>query len=763
MFKKVQIFTVIAIGAVLILAACSTPTPPPPVEVTRVVEVTRQVEVTREVVVEVTPEGGVPYRELWEGSAHNAVDTEPFRHWDGDDPAEVPTSCAKCHTTAGYQDYLGADGSEALKVDAAVPAAEAQGVQCTACHNSVSTNLTSVAFPGKDDEGNTITIAGLGDAARCMVCHQGRESKASVDAQIEQFKVTDVDAVVAPIKNDQGNDVRFGFRNIHYFAAAATLYGSYVKGGYEYPDKLYDVKNMHVDGYDTCIGCHDPHTLKVKVDDCAECHGEAVKEEGGLQNIRVPEASAWDYDGDGDVEEGMYYELQGLQEALMAAIQAYATDTAGAGIIYDAATYPYFLLDADGDGAPDKNDQGGNIGYNAWTARLLKAAYNYQVSSKDPGAFAHGNKYIVQLLYDSIEDLGGDVSALARNDAGHFAGNTMPFRDWDDTGTVPYRCAKCHSADGLPEFIANGGTVVFSASGTTLTAGVGAMGSSNGFKCVTCHNGASFPELYQVASVPFPSGATLGFEKDADGKFVATESNLCLECHQGRESTNSVNAALRGKDLDTVDNTISFKNIHYFAAGATLFGNLAKGIYQYDGQEYNGQFTHGDIGPTECKDCHNVHELEVKVDRCAECHKTVETIEDLATIRGTTEVDFDGDGDNTEGIEGELEGMQAVLYETIKIYATANGTGLVYDGSRNPYFFVDADGDGQPDKNADGAVIRYNAFTPRLLKAAFNYQYSVKDPGAFAHNGQYVIQALYDSINDLGGDVSQMTRPEVTQ
>ncbi|MBI2976214.1 MAG: hypothetical protein HYY33_04630, partial [Chloroflexi bacterium] len=152
------------------------------------VEVTRQVEVTR--VVEVTPviEGpvvDVPYKELWAGSAHNAIDTEPFRHWDdaAANPDGVPTSCARCHTTAGYQDYLGADGSEPLKVDAPVAAAGSQGIQCVACHNDVATfGLTSVSFPGKDDEGNTITITGLGDAARCMVCHQGRESKASVDA-----------------------------------------------------------------------------------------------------------------------------------------------------------------------------------------------------------------------------------------------------------------------------------------------------------------------------------------------------------------------------------------------------------------------------------------------------------------------------------------------------------------------------------------------------------------------------------------------------
>mgnify|MGYP000903451771 CR=1 FL=1 len=73
------------------------------------------------------------------------------------------------------------------------------------------------------------------------------------------------------------------------------------------------------------------------------CHGDGVKEEGGLQNIREPQASFADYDGDGNVEEGMYFEIQGLQEQLLAAIQAYATDTAGAEIKYDATTYPYFM------------------------------------------------------------------------------------------------------------------------------------------------------------------------------------------------------------------------------------------------------------------------------------------------------------------------------------------------------------------------------------------------------------------------------------
>ncbi len=694
----------------------------------------------------------VPNLTAWEGSAHNAVDTEPFRHWDDatENPDGVPVACARCHTSAGYQDFLGADGSAPDVVDAPVPAKEAQGIQCITCHNPVASNLNSVAFPGfeLDKDGNPVpyVVTGFGDASRCLVCHQGRESKASVDAQITRFKVEDPDTVVAPIKDDKGNDVTFGFRNIHYYAAAATLYGTQVKGGYEYEGKIYDAKHMHVDGYDTCIGCHDPHSLKVNVEQCAACHGDGVLAEGGLQNIREPQASAWDYDGDGNKEEGMYYEVQGLQEALLAQIQTYAKDTAGAEIKYDAATYPYFL------GADGK-------AYPSWTARLLKAAYNYQVSIKDPGAFAHGNKYIVQLLYDSIEDLGGDVSKFTRDDAGHFAGNTMPFRDWDDTGVVPYGCVKCHTAGGLPEFIKNGGTTVVSPTGSTLTTGVGSMPSSNGFKCSTCHDEANWPNRYAVASVTFPSGKTVSFGgKDADGNFVADDSNLCISCHQGRESTSSVNAALKGKDVDTVDAKISFKNIHYFAAGATLFGGDVQGAYQYEGKDYVGQNVTHPLN--KCKDCHDVHALQPKLEACAGCHGDAKP-EDIRFNTDTT--DWDGDGNVTEGVAGEIQTLSEALYTQIQSYAeTKAGMPLVYDSAAYPYFFVDKDKDGKPDTNDKGANVAYAGnWTPRLLKAAFNYQYTQKDPGKFVHNPKYVIQFLYDSIEDLGGDVSNYTRPEV--
>jgi len=674
------------------------------------------------------PAPETPYLADWQGSGHNDVAGEPFRHWDADDPAEVPTTCAKCHTTKGYQDFLGVDGSEAATVDAAVPVAESQGIQCVACHNVGTISKTTVVFPS----GVEITA---GDDVRCMECHQGRESKVSVDAQIEKFAATDMDAVVAPIKDDQGNDVFFGFRNVHYFAAAATLYGGMTHGGYEYEGLTYDAKNTHVEGYATCIGCHNQHTLEVRVEQCANCH-EGVATVDDLKNVRMV-SSAPDYDGDGNVEEGMFYEIQGLQETLFAEIQKYAMDKGGAEIKYDAATYPYFM-GADG------------TAYPSWTPRLLKAAYNYQVSIKDPGAFAHGNKYIVQLLYDSINDIGGDVSKLARTDAGHFAGDTLAFRDWDFDAdgnplyTVPFGCVKCHTAQGLPTYLKDGGTTVVTSNGTTAITGLAPLPSSNGYMCTTCHNEESFPDRYAVNSVVFPSGATVSLGgKDADGKFIADDSNLCISCHQGRESTTSMNNALRGKDLDTVDAGVRFKNIHYFAAGATLFGNDVQGAYQYEGKEYVGQNMHADEAGkmNKCKDCHDVHALEPKLEACETCHGT----KDPTTIR-ETDVDYDGDGDVTEGIKGEVDTLAEALYAQVQTYSAANGGAITYDALAYPYFY-----------GADGKA--YATWTPRLVKAAFNYQYSQKDPGVYVHNNKYIIQILIDSIQDLGGNVSTYTRP----
>jgi hypothetical protein len=720
----------------LALSACGEAEPETTeVEVTRVVEVPVEVEgpeveveVTRVVEVDVPAEltrgesvaSALEFVPLWEGSGHNDVEGEPFTHWDEDDPAEVPTSCARCHSTPGYRDYLGVDGSEAGVVDAAAPIGTT--VECQACHNDVTLNLTSVTFP------SGVEVTDLGDDSRCMVCHQGRHSTVSVNQSI-------VDAGLGPDDEDTVSE-DLGFSNIHYYAAAATLYGTVTKGGYEYDGKSYDGKFDHVPGYDTCIACHDMHTLEVRFDECTVCHQD-LESADDLVNIRMP-GSLVDYDGDGDMDEGIFFEIEGMRELLYQAFQAYASEVTGTPIVYDSHSYPYFFIDTDADGEPAEEEAAFPNRYNAWTPRLAKAAYNYQVSLKDPGRFAHGGKYILQLLYDSIESLNEvvaepvDLSNANRIDHGHFAGSEEAFRHWDEDGAVPGRCSRCHSAAGLPLFIEQGVTIE--------------QPTANGMNCTTCHNELPAFTRYETESVPFPSGAVLSLvEVDEEN---GLDANLCLNCHQGRESTVSVNSAIGDIADDEISDSLRFRNIHYFSAGASLFGTEAQGGYEFEGQTYSGRNEHVS-GFNVCIECHSTHALEVKFEDCGNCHDGVSSEEDLHNIR-VSETDFDGDGDVTEGIAGEVDTLAAALLVAMNEYAAGleDVSAVEYDSHRYPYFF-------------DDAGERYATWTPSLLRAAYNYQYAQKDPGAFAHNSSYMIQLLYDSLVEMGADVSGMTRPEV--
>jgi hypothetical protein len=710
--KKLATLFALLTAIVLVIGACKAEPEIVEKEVTREVqvEVTREVEkevekevqvtvvvekeVIKEVEVPAEPVAEIPFAASWVASGHANADAEAFRHWDEDDPAVVPASCAKCHSSGGYHDFLGIDGTEPGVVDN--DAAIGTVITCVTCHNEATEVMDSVVFP------SGLEVTGLGSEARCMQCHQGRASVVSVNGAIESAGVDD--DTVSP---------DLGFINIHYFAAAATKFGTFAKGGYEYEGKSYDAEFAHVEGYNTCADCHDPHSLEIKVDECSTCH-TGVSSAEDLADIRWM-GSTVDYDGDGDLEESVKAEIEGLQEILYGAIQAYAADTAGMPIKYDALTYPYFMTEA-------------GERYVNWTPRLVRAAYNYQTSIKDPGAFAHGGKYIIELLYDSIEDLDAAlVEGLHRGDAGHFDGSAEAFRHWDEDGAVQGSCARCHSATGLPVYVMTGINVE--------------EPLSNGFMCTTCHDAVPGYTRYPVEAVAFPSGAELDTGNP--------DSNLCLNCHQGRESTVSVNRVIAGLDLDTVSEDVGFRNVHYFAAGATLFGTEAKGAYEYEGKSYLGRFSHV-AGFDSCVDCHDAHALEIDAATCSTCHVGVEDPTDIRM----SDVDFDGNGDVEEGLASEVQTYHDALYEVIQTYASdIAGTPIEYNAARYPYWFTD---EGES----------YASWTPRLLQAAYNYQYVAKDPGAFAHNGKYIIQIMYDSLESLATqlediDLSEATRPAV--
>jgi hypothetical protein len=664
-------------------------------------------------------------RDQWARSGHGSIADDAWRHWDED--GEVSSSCAKCHSAEGFLEYAATGANVAA---APLPV----GLDCVGCHQQFPTIFDYPAsYPFLDPvEFPSGAELSLHDRSNlCMTCHQGRESGKNVEDEIA----------------DDGGMGPYTFINIHYYPAAATNFGSEAYGAVHYPDKDYRPRNTfpsHPESFSTCLGCHmtnaedsEPHTWVPDLASCQSCHGgDSLETLGGS-----PSQSKANIDA--------------LADELYAEIQSYATDEIGVGIFYDSGAYPYFFKEGGPAAFPNRYDQ--------FDATLLRAAYNFQASQKDPFGYIHNGTYIQQYVYDSIEDLGGtpSVAVIGRGDltidgsaigtasktqqwqiSGHGAADGEPFRHWDedDPPEVSGRCSRCHTTPGYVEWAGDNETTAHFPNTTV--------------DCWSCHSNFN---LYADAStrydnlgdnpalepVDFPSGFTATYTGVAG---TNAASNICMGCHQGRSS---------GQDVDDEINSdpgpYTFINIHYYPAGATLWGSEVNGGYEYAGETYRGRNVfgvHTNLPDSEilvdCVGCHMnadenqsaKHTFLPKVADCNACHAG-SSFESLA---GSPRTNFN-----------EIETMLDELYAEIQDYASnVIGVGIFYDSSAYPYFF----------KEGGGATFgnRYDQFDDKLLRAAYNYQVGLKDPGGYIHNGVYLKQIFFDSIADLGG-ASSVPRP----
>jgi hypothetical protein len=317
---------------------------------------------------------------------------------------------------------------------------------------------------------------------------------------------------------------------------------------------------------------------------------------------------------------------------------------------------------------------------------------------------------------------------------------------------VPETCAKCHSAEGLPYLLQNGEIDK-------------AMPIANGFLCTTCHT--TPPHTHPAGPVTFPSGAV---------KDLGDASNLCINCHQGRASKKTVDRSISGGPAP-----YRFTNIHYFAAAASYFGHETLGGYEYDGKTYAGRNPYNShLGLfTDCAECHfGTKSPNRKLDSsddlfhlasptkadCAACHGNDISQPhpgdpsrfEFSGIRPAHIPDYDADGDTSESLQAELDGLEDALLARLQVYADSIGLPIAYNEDSYPYFFNDLNGNGLVDPEETDPANAY-PFDAVSLKAAYNLQFSKKEPCGYIHNAVYFAQLLVDSIENVGGDVARFS------
>ena len=227
------------------------------------------------------------------------------------------------------------------------------------------------------------TVSAHPNEAFCLDCHQGSASGVTLKAATAELGLDEVGS-------------RLRLPDLHNNPAGATRFGRRASGGYEYVGRRYAREYRHSLGYTSCDACHDRHTLEVKGNQCESCHIGANSRQGRLE-IRL---SSGDFDGDRDTHEGIAREIDTLREELLDAIEVYALRTRDVAPIAYQPESPWFV-----------GDEGRR--YRSWTPRLARAAYNYLYTGEE-GGYSHNPVYLLQLLHDSLSDLGANMAGMTR-------------------------------------------------------------------------------------------------------------------------------------------------------------------------------------------------------------------------------------------------------------------------------------------------------------------------------------------------------------
>jgi len=345
-------------------------------------------------------------------------------------------------------------------------------------------------------------------------------------------------------------------------------------------------------------------------------------------------------------------------------------------------------------------------------------------------------------------------------------------------------CIRCHTATGYV------GYVTSSPAFTVPTTPLAASNSYGVLGCNACH--ASYAFKASIRNVP-PYTAPYNGGKSPKAFPDVGYSNLCIPCHAGRESGDTVLAV-------TNFTNASFKNPHYFAAAGLMYmstgfvnfttcsgtlttsnGNVANyaktllpdnvstpggvaggvtsthrklGTTAINGDSHNTAFfLPGNLdtnGP--CVTCHmngftnagtsrpTSHSLAISADAFNQVCKNCHTSEGGVALTGAN---F-----RSVFLEPQSEVFENALSLAITLLQTKYK--IMYNQEQYPYFY-----DLAADPTGKTAVTDWTRGTGnqtvglRIMGSCFNINLLKRDPAAFAHGRTFARRLLYDTIDYL--------------
>lgn len=371
----------------------------------------------------------------------------------------------------------------------------------------------------------------------------------------------------------------------------------------------------------------------------------------------------------------------------------------------------------------------------------------------------------------------GAAERKAWADSGHGDVKALPWADEDFKGNTS--CIRCHTSTGYSNFLANSWTTPFPST-TWATPG------DNGrevLTCRACHVNDSFAVKGAPAFV-----APYNSNKNPKTFPSVSKSNLCIACHSGRESADTIEAI---SDFTNV----SFKNSHYKAGAALMY--MASGFWNYTssaqvigsstrlktmtpdnvtvptyGISGGVSSTHRKLGTTLINgDSHNaaffVPGTADDNGPCVTCHLNVNGVPARAAHGHSWKIDANAFNQlciNCHDEEGGVP-LTGANFQTIFLEEQAAGFtdalglianlfqtnyGIKYDANAYPYFYdLTKDPTGKTAVKDWTRGTKDQKFGKRLMGAAFNLNLLTKDPGSYVHARTYVRRLVYDTVDYL--------------